>query len=294
MIFSMTGYGRGSAENEQYSMVIEMKSINNRYLDMYVRMPRQLLYLEETVKAIIKQKISRGKMDVFVTFTMKEGVDKKLTLNKKLVEEYLHIAEGINEIFSLSGGMRAIDLMKFPDVVSVTENELEEDVISSLLKQATERAVQSIMDMRAREGKKLSEDISARSRCLLGIIEEIESKAEVLEEEYRNYLMEKLNVILEKLGERADEQRIVQEAAIIADRSAITEEIVRFKSHVQQLLDSLDVEEPVGRKLDFIIQEMNREINTIGSKSDSLEIVDKVVVLKSELEKIREQIQNLE
>ncbi len=294
MIFSMTGYGRGSAENEQYSMVIEMKYINNRYLDMYVRMPRQLLYLEETVKAIIKQKISRGKMDVFVTFTMKEGVDKKLTLNKKLAEEYLHIAEGINEIFSLSGGMRAIDLMKFPDVVSVTENELEEDVISSLLKQATERAVQSIMDMRAREGKKLSEDISARSRCLLGIIEEIESKAEVLEEEYRNYLMEKLNVILEKLGERADEQRIVQEAAIIADRSAITEEIVRFKSHVQQLLDSLDVEEPVGRKLDFIIQEMNREINTIGSKSDSLEIVDKVVVLKSELEKIREQIQNLE
>ena len=272
-MFSMTGYGRATAENTLCSITIEMKSINNRYLDIYVRMPRQIMRLEEKVKDMIKQEIQRGKLDVFVTLILKDGVDKKLTLNRRLA---------------------TMDLLKFPDVIAVAENEFDEQEILELLNTATRQAVSEMVEMRKKEGQALSKDISARCKILSENILHIESFADTLEEEYQEKLMEKMTVLLQKMSQNIDEQRIIQEAAILADRSSITEEIIRFKSHIAQLLDSLEKSEPIGRKLDFIIQEMNREVNTIGSKSDKINILDKVVMLKSELEKIREQVQNIE
>ena len=293
-MFSMTGYGRATAENTLCSITIEMKSINNRYLDIYVRMPRQIMRLEEKVKDMIKQEIQRGKLDVFVTLILKDGVDKKLTLNRRLAEEYITIAREVENQFSLSGGIRTMDLLKFPDVIAVAENEFDEQEILELLNTATRQAVSEMVEMRKKEGQALSKDISARCKILSENILHIESFADTLEEEYQEKLMEKMTVLLQKMSQNIDEQRIIQEAAILADRSSITEEIIRFKSHIAQLLDSLEKSEPIGRKLDFIIQEMNREVNTIGSKSDKIDILDKVVILKSELEKIREQVQNVE
>lgn len=293
-MFSMTGYGRATAENTLCSITIEMKSINNRYLDIYVRMPRQIMRLEEKVKELIKQEIQRGKLDVFVTLILKDGVDKKLTLNRRLAEEYITIAREVENRFSLSGGIRTMDLLKFPDVIAVAENEFDEQEILELLNTATRQAVSEMVEMRKKEGQALSKDISARCKILSENILHIESFADTLEEEYQEKLMEKMTVLLQKMSQNIDEQRIIQEAAILADRSSITEEIIRFKSHIAQLLDSLEKSEPIGRKLDFIIQEMNREVNTIGSKSDKINILDKVVMLKSELEKIREQVQNIE
>jgi len=290
----MTGYGRATAENTLCSITIEMKSINNRYLDIYVRMPRQIMRLEEKVKDMIKQEIQRGKLDVFVTLILKDGVDKKLTLNRRLAEEYITIAREVENQFSLSGGIRTMDLLKFPDVIAVAENEFDEQEILELLNTATRQAVSEMVEMRKKEGQALSKDISARCKILSENILHIESFADTLEEEYQEKLMEKMTVLLQKMSQNIDEQRIIQEAAILADRSSITEEIIRFKSHIAQLLDSLEKSEPIGRKLDFIIQEMNREVNTIGSKSDKIDILDKVVMLKSELEKIREQVQNIE
>ena len=293
-MFSMTGYGRATAENTLCSITIEMKSINNRYLDIYVRMPRQIMRLEEKVKDMIKQEIQRGKLDVFVTLILKDGVDKKLTLNRRLAEEYITIAREVENQVSLSGGIRTMDLLKFPDVIAVAENEFDEQEILELLNIATRQAVSEMVEMRKKEGQALSKDISARCKILSENILHIESFADTLEEEYQEKLMEKMTVLLQKMSQNIDEQRIIQEAAILADRSSITEEIIRFKSHIAQLLDSLEKSEPIGRKLDFIIQEMNREVNTIGSKSDKIDILDKVVMLKSELEKIREQVQNIE
>lgn len=293
-MFSMTGYGRATAENTLCSITIEMKSINNRYLDIYVRMPRQIMRLEEKVKDMIKQEIQRGKLDVFVTLILKDGVDKKLTLNRRLAEEYITIAREVENQFSLSGGIRTMDLLKFPDVIAVAENEFDEQEILELLNTATRQAVSEMVEMRKKEGQALSKDISARCKILSENILHIESFADTLEEEYQEKLMEKMTVLLQKMSQNIDEQRIIQEAAILADRSSITEEIIRFKSHIAQLLDSLEKSELIGRKLDFIIQEMNREVNTIGSKSDKIDILDKVVMLKSELEKIREQVQNIE
>ena len=293
-MFSMTGYGRATAENTLCSITIEMKSINNRYLDIYVRMPRQIMRLEEKVKDMIKQEIQRGKLDVFVTLILKDGVDKKLTLNRRLAEEYITIAREVENQFSLSGGIRTMDLLKFPDVIAVAENEFDEQEILELLNTATRQAVSEMVEMRKKEGQALSKDISARCKILSENILHIESFADTLEEEHQEKLMEKMTVLLQKMSQNIDEQRIIQEAAILADRSSITEEIIRFKSHIAQLLDSLEKSEPIGRKLDFIIQEMNREVNTIGSKSDKIDILDKVVMLKSELEKIREQVQNIE
>ena len=293
-MFSMTGYGRATAENTLCSITIEMKSINNRYLDIYVRMPRQIMRLEEKVKDMIKQEIQRGKLEVFVTLILKDGVDKKLTLNRRLAEEYITIAREVENQFSLSGGIRTMDLLKFPDVIAVAENEFDEQEILELLNTATRQAVSEMVEMRKKEGQALSKDISARCKILSENILHIESFADTLEEEYQEKLMEKMTVLLQKMSQNIDEQRIIQEAAILADRSSITEEIIRFKSHIAQLLDSLEKSEPIGRKLDFIIQEMNREVNTIGSKSDKIDILDKVVMLKSELEKIREQVQNIE
>ncbi|WP_454964049.1 YicC/YloC family endoribonuclease [Filifactor alocis] len=293
-MFSMTGYGRATAENTLCSITIEMKSINNRYLDIYVRMPRQIMRLEEKVKELIKQEIQRGKLDVFVTLILKDGVDKKLTLNRRLAEEYITIAREVENQFSLGGGIRTMDLLKFPDVIAVAENEFDEQEILELLNTATRQAVSEMVEMRKKEGQALSKDISTRCKILSENILHIESFADTLEEEYQEKLMEKMTVLLQKMSQNIDEQRIIQEAAILADRSSITEEIIRFKSHIAQLLDSLEKSEPIGRKLDFIIQEMNREVNTIGSKSDKIDILDKVVMLKSELEKIREQVQNIE
>lgn len=294
MICSMTGYGRGISENEECSLVVEMKSINNRYLDIFVRMPRAMISLEEPLKNIIKKEIGRGKLDVFVTLTFKEGLQKSLTLNSKLLDEYRNIHRTVSERYEISSQVRAVDLMKFPDVISVTDTEFIEESMTELLTNATEQAVAGLVEMRRLEGENLKRDIVQRCEILRGHIDYMEENIDSLEEEYREKLQDKLTAILEKMGHRADEQRIVQEAAIMADKSCITEEVVRFKSHIQQLIQSLDMEEPVGRKLDFIIQEMNREVNTMGSKSDRLDIVDKVVILKSELEKIREQIQNIE
>lgn len=231
---------------------------------------------------------------MFVTLILKDGVDKKLTLNRRLAEEYITIAREVENQFSLSGGIRTMDLLKFPDVIAVAENEFDEQEILELLNTATRQAVSEMVEMRKKEGQALSKDISARCKILSENILHIESFADTLEEEYQEKLMEKMTVLLQKMSQNIDEQRIIQEAAILADRSSITEEIIRFKSHIAQLLDSLEKSEPIGRKLDFIIQEMNREVNTIGSKSDKIDILDKVVMLKSELEKIREQVQNIE
>lgn len=290
---SMTGFGSGRAANEQLDVTIEMKSVNSRYCDIICKVPRLFTAVEDEIRRMVKGSLARGKIEVSISY--KSGTKgRTLTVDSALVQEVRRalVREGFY------GSEQEVPLSAVTAVsnecFSVEEVDITPDTIAMLAMKAAEEAITNLLKMRAKEGEALRLDIEARLQTLENIVEAIDChKIDVLTA-YEERLRRRLDDMLSALGKTVDEDRILQEVAIMADKTDISEEIVRFGSHVVQLRNTLNDTEPIGRKLDFLIQEMNREVNTMGSKGADLSITDRVVALKCELEKIREQIQNIE
>ncbi len=292
MIKSMTGYGGAKSQEGAYKLSVELKSVNNRYLDTSVRLPRSFMYAEEAVKSAVQAHVSRGKVDVFISFDMSSAEGVTVIVNEELAAGYKAAIESIGDKLGINTEVTAYELAKLPDVVTLDKKELEKDEAQRELLEVLERALADYDTMRRREGQKLFEDISSRLDTLDKFVSFIESRAPQTVEEYRERLTKKMQEILEP--KQIDESRILTEAAIYADHIATDEETVRLRSHIEQMRGMLSGDAPVGRKLDFIVQELNRETNTIGSKCNNSDITRAVLDMKSEIEKIREQVQNIE
>ena len=292
MIKSMTGYGGAKGVCDGLSIRIELKSVNNRYLDCSVRMPRSLLFAEETVKAAVQRHISRGKVDVFLTVDAAASDDVTVRVNEALAKSYVNAVGALADAFALENDLTALSLSRMPDVLSLEKRDADAEAMTEALSFLTEQALGEFDAMREREGAKLALDISARLDAVESLIAAVERRSPDSVSEYREKLYNKMCEVLNKPG--LDEQRILLEAAIFADKVAVDEETVRLRSHIAQMRDMLSGGSPIGRKMDFLVQEFNREANTIGSKCTDSAITKIVVELKSEIEKIREQIQNIE
>lgn len=292
MLRSMTGYGRGEMELDGLTITVELRAVNNRYLDCNVKMPRSFLFAEEALKERLKSQVSRGKVDIFVNTTATGGDDQIVTVNEALARSYL---EALGKIDAMAEGLKpygAADVARFADVLTVEKKEEDQDKRKVQLLDTLDLAIADFNAMRQREGQKLKEDVLAKAQRIEEMVGEVEKRSPETVAAYRQRLEEKMRETLENT--QLDESRIVTEAAIFADKVAVDEETVRLRSHLSQLRQLLESEEPVGRKLDFLIQEFNRETNTIGSKCTDLNVTRIVVDMKAEIEKIREQVQNLE
>lgn len=293
MAKSMTGFGIGEFKDQYYNLSVECKTINHKYLDINPRMPRKLSFLEDKLRFLIKDHLSRGRVDIFVKFETVTSVGSQLVYDAELAKQYYHILKNIKTDFGLEEPISPVDIAKFPDVVKITEVEDDEEILWNMLSEATNKALENLCNMRIIEGQKLEKDILARADLLEGSVCDLEKYTESIEKEYKEKLYIRISELLDD-PKVVDEYRLAQEVAIYADKSNITEEIVRFKSHINQLRDTVTANESVGRKMDFLIQEMNREVNTMGSKSSDVSIANLVINMKAELEKIREQVQNIE
>lgn len=292
MIKSMTGFGRAEEIISGRDIIVEIRSVNHRYFEFSARVPRAYGYLEEKLKSYISGKISRGKVEVSVTVTAVETSDALIEVNKSVAKGYVDALRSANEELGLTDDLTLSKLIRLPDIFSVRKTAEDEEVIWNDVKAVADKASDCFIKMRETEGEKMKEDVLERADAIEEMVFEIERLSPISAESYRNKLYARLCEVL--AGKNIDEQRIVTEAAIFADKTAVAEETVRLKSHLKQLNDMLSLSEPVGRKLDFLIQEFNREANTIGSKAQDIAITKLVVDLKSEIEKIREQIQNIE
>ena len=292
MIKSMTGYGAAKVSADGITVSVDLKSVNNRYLETSVRLPRVYLSLEEDIKNVVKQHISRGKVDVFITIDSSEADSVSVSINRKLAGSYVEAFREISELFSLPFDITSGMVGRIPEVFTVEKTEADNGIVSGILFETLRAAVEDFNSMRAREGDKLLTDIRERLQTIGGIVDRIELKAEETLVAYRSRLTQKMTEVLSSSG--VDETRILSEAAIFADRIAIDEETVRLRSHISQMENFFEAGSPIGKKMDFLIQEFNREANTIGSKCQNSDIAHTVVELKSEIEKIREQIQNIE
>ena len=292
MIKSMTGYGSAKGSAEGLEISIELKSVNNRYLDTSVRLPRSFLFAEDAVKAAVQSHISRGKVDVFVSVDSSGADNMVVKVNEPLLKGYIEALVHISEEFSLPNDMTAMSVSRFPDVLSVEKKDLDADAISAAISEVIEKALVDFDSMRLREGEKLRDDVLMRLGIIESLVSTIEVEAPKTVAQYRARLEQKMAEVLGATG--IDENRILAEAAIFADHIAVDEETVRLRSHMSQLKTMINGNSPTGRKIDFLIQEFNREANTIGSKCQNSDVAHIVVDLKSEIEKIREQIQNIE
>ena len=292
MIKSMTGYGSAKGSVEGLSITVELKSVNNRYLDASVRLPRSFLFAEEAIKAAVQQHISRGKVDVFLTVDSSQAADTVVRINEPLLRAYLDAIDSIAAEHGLQNDVTALSVARFPDVLSVEKAEADQDALRAGLVALMDQALAEYDRMRLREGRKLREDVESRLVTVEALVSEVEAHAPETVEAYHNRLRQKLESVLE--GKDVDEARVITECAVFADRVAVDEETVRLRSHIAQMRQMLAAGSPFGRKADFLIQEFNRESNTIGSKCQNADIAKVVVDLKSEIEKIREQIQNIE
>lgn len=292
MIKSMTGYGGAKGSCQGLEISVELKSVNNRYLDCNVRLPRNFLFAEEGLKSKVQEHISRGKVDVFVSVDSREADEMLVSVNEGLAKAYIDAVSLIADKFSLHNDLSALAVSRFTDVLSLEKKEADKEAITLALSQIAEEALDEFDAMRSREGERLREDISKRLDCIEGLVTEVELRSPETVKEYRAKLYKKMCDVLE--SSTVDEQRILMEAAVYADKVAVDEETVRLRSHIAQMRGMLDTGSPIGRKMDFLIQEFNRESNTIGSKCGDSDIAKKVIELKSEIEKIREQIQNIE
>jgi uncharacterized protein (TIGR00255 family) len=293
MAISMTGFGRGEYKDDKYSFLIECKTINHKYADINIRLPRKISFLEDKARNLIKDYVKRGRVDLYIKLDVLGDEDVNLKFDESLASQYVDILKQIRDKFDLVDDISVMNIAKFPDIVKSEEKEEDEDVLWSMLKKALEEALSKLKEMRSEEGEKLAQDVIKRCDLLKNYIEEIEKYSYNVVIDYKEKLNSRIGEILENPS-LVDENRLAQEVAMYADKSSITEEIVRFESHIQQLKKTIVKNESIGRKIDFLIQEMNRETNTIGSKSSDLNITNLVVEVKSELEKIREQIQNIE
>jgi len=292
MIRSMTGYGSAKGKAGDLEITAEVKSVNNRYLDTSVRMPRSFLFAEDAVKAAVQKHISRGKVDVFISVDSSAANNMTVKVNEGLLKGYLDAIRHISEEYSLTNDLTAVSVSRFPDILSVEKADLDADAISAGIAAVAEQALCDFDAMRLREGEKLCSDVLSKLETIESLVTVVEKESPKTVEAYRNRLREKMTELLGTAG--IDENRILAEAAIYADHIAVDEETVRLRSHMSQLRSMLKGASPIGRKIDFLIQEFNREANTIGSKCQNSDIAHVVVDLKSEIEKIREQIQNIE
>ena len=293
MAISMTGFGRGEYKNDNYHFTVECKTINHKYIDINVRLPRKISFLEDKIRNVVKDYVKRGRVDLHIKLDLIGSEDVNLKFDEKLATEYVNILNSIKSTFNLQDDITVMNIAKFPDIIKSEEKEEDEDLLWSMLKEALVDCLVKLKDMRYEEGSKLSNDIDMRCDLLKDYIEQIENYSYNVVNEYKEKLNNRIAEILDNPS-LVDENRLAQEVAIYADKCSITEEIVRFKSHILQLKKTIHKDDSIGRKIDFLIQEMNRETNTIGSKSSDLNITNLVVEVKSELEKIREQIQNVE
>lgn len=292
MIKSMTGYGSAKGSVEGLEVNVELKSVNNRYLDTSVRLPRSFIFAEDAVKSAVQAHISRGKVDVFVRVDSSLSGDMTVKVNEPLLKGYIDAITHIAQENGLPDDITAMSVSRFPDVLSVEKKDLDAEAISRGIAEITERALKDFDSMRQREGEKLRDDVLSRLETINALVSAVEEKAPETVAEYRRRLEQKMSEVLGAAG--VDENRILAEAAIFADHIAVDEETVRLRSHMAQLRGMIEGNSPTGRKIDFLIQEFNREANTIGSKCQNSQIAYVVVDLKSEIEKIREQIQNIE
>ena len=292
MIKSMTGYGSAKGNVDGLEISVELKSVNNRYLDCSVRLPRSFLFAEEMVKSAVQSHISRGKVDVFVNMDSSAAGDMTVRVNEGLLKGYVEAISHIAEEYGLTNDLTAMGVSRFPDVLCVEKKDLDAEAISAGIARIVESALQDFDRMRLREGEKLRDDVLSRLGTIESLVCQVEEKGPETVSEYRKRLETKMAEVLGTAG--IDENRILAEAAIFADHIAVDEETVRLRSHMAQLSTMINGSSPTGRKIDFLIQEFNREANTIGSKCQNSQIAHVVVDLKSEIEKIREQIQNIE
>ena len=292
MVKSMTGYGRAREMRNGRDITVEVRSVNNRYLDCTVKMPRAYIFAEDRMKARVQQAISRGKVDVFVTIDASAADAAVVAVNEPLARGHYDALTRLKTMFDLSGDITPEVLAKFPDVLAVTKAEEDVEAIAADICAVLDDALAAYNAMRAVEGEKLAADVAGRITTIEAVVGKVEERSPQTVAAYRQRLEAKMQEVLQSTT--IDESRILTEAAIFADKIAVDEETVRLRSHIAQLQAMLVSGEPVGRKLDFLIQEVNRECNTIGSKCNDLTIAQDVVNMKAEVEKIREQVQNME
>ncbi len=291
MIKSMTGYGKGNISENSRNYQVEIKSVNHRYLDISVKMPRVLSYLEEDVKKVISSKVKRGKIDVFITFENSSTEGKEIKINNEIAKMYINQLKQLAEEENILANIEVTEISKYPDVLSVQNTQDDEQIKKELI-EATTIATDKLVQMRQVEGSKMAEDLLKRIEKINQKIEKISGLSTGLIEEYVVKLENRIKEILK--NQEIDESRLAQEVVIYADKCSIEEEVTRLKSHISQFKELINSDDAVGKKLDFIIQEMNRETNTIGSKANNLEITNGVIDIKTEIENIREQVQNIE
>lgn len=295
---SMTGYGRAQSLTDGRDVLVEIRAVNHRYYEFSARLPRVCMYLEEKLKTFLNGKVARGKVEVSVTITRPDGKDAQIVVNRSVAEGYVNALRSLNEEMGENGrcwledDVRLSALLRLPDVFTVTKAQDDEDAIWAQVAQVADAALENFLSMRRCEGERLAADLLAKLDGLEAMLGQVESIAPSVAESYRERLFAKLTELLKDTN--IDQQRVLTEAAIFAEKTAIDEETVRLHSHIAQFRSLLAEDVPLGRKLDFLVQEMNREVNTIGSKAQELSITRLVVDMKSEIEKIREQIQNIE
>ena len=292
MLKSMTGYGRVKVENAYREILVEVRSVNHRYLDLNIKVPRIYGFLEDAVKKAASAVLARGKVDLYVSVRAKEGSDMKITPNMPVIDGYMAALQAVAQRYGMEQSVTPQQLLQMPDALAVDNEEADAEVLTAEVLDVLQQALAEHSAMRDREGKKLCEDIAYRADLIRGYVDFVEQRSPVSVEEYRQRIAARMEEILD--GSELAQQRILNEAAIFADKVSVTEEIVRLRSHLGQLATMLQSPVAVGRKLDFLVQELNRETNTIGSKANDYEIAKIVVEMKAEIEKIREQIQNLE
>jgi uncharacterized protein (TIGR00255 family) len=288
----MTGYGRAVRSIRDREITVELRAVNNRFLDCNVKMPRVFSYAEDAVKQTVKDHVSRGKVDVFISINSACADNVRVSLNRPVLEGYLEAVRTIAADYGVRDDVSAMSLTRFPDIFVVEKPEEDEKQNTADILEVVREALEAFHAMRRVEGEALAKDLRARAATILSYVDKVEARSPITVAEHRAKLLARMNEVLEKSS--IDETRILTEAAIFADKTAVDEETVRLRSHFSQLEQLLSGGGAIGRKLDFLLQEMNREANTIGSKGNDLEQARNVVEIKAELEKIREQIQNIE
>ena len=291
MIKSMTGYGKSNMSKNLREYQVEIKSVNHRYLDVSIKMPRSLSYLEEEIKKAISAKVTRGKVDVFITFNNNSLEGRDIKINTEIARMYIKELRDLAESEGIIADIPVTEISKLPDVLTIQNNQDDETIKNELL-EVTNKAIENLVGMRKVEGEKIAQDLLARIQDIEEKVKKISSLSTGLIEDY----VVKLNTRIKELlqDQEIDEARLAQEVVIYADKCSIEEEVTRLDSHIYQFRELLQSNEAVGKKLDFMIQEMNRETNTIGSKANNLEITNEVINMKTQLENIREQVQNIE
>jgi uncharacterized protein (TIGR00255 family) len=291
MVISMTGFGRSKTESGSIAVIVEIKTVNHRFNEFNIRMPRPLLKIEDKIKKKLNQYVRRGRVEVYVTIEGGNTVTRKIQVDWNLIDEFYHFIHDAQKKYDIKGNITLQDLLKSSDLIHIEESENGNEELEELVLQATEEAAVQLKQMRTAEGEELKKDLLSSLLNIENNLNELQQLAPLVVELYKDRLTKRMQ---EFVNGQIDEARILTEVAVFADKADINEELTRLKSHIGQFIQTLNDHEPIGRKLDFLVQEMNRETNTIGSKANDSNIAKKVVEIKSLLEKLKEQVQNIE